>query len=1276
MILNRRQLWILWLGVGLFVMAFVWHGYFSGEQNLERYQSTIENHLHKMERKADAILSDKDFIDQRLQEQFVGTDFKKDFTRLDNLKLEPFNICIFKNKKLVFWTRHDVIPLESDFSDTLSNKTISKFVFIKESQFELRYTHFWDANGQSIISAALIPLKKIYSTFEGEYLKNHFSASSFIPVTILLTSDAKQKQRIKTLEGKPLCYLSNSDTENDFVHDLGMSIFLILGFVLLGIVGDKIAKQMLKQYNSPAVGAVFFITVMSLLRLCIYWIQNSGMLPYLLANTSDFQSATFIRSLPELVIATSFLFWFSVFFNKDFILPDYKDLNLWLRWTLAAAFNCIIVLLLILCIGVFNDLVTSWDNLLSFDNLSDFEIRSLFTLSIVGIMMLSIFLITHKLIMAIYELNLTNFQHFLAVDVAVTLGIVMFQTYKLELPSWMYILLIFLYIGIFHNFIRYKTPGLIWLVQWVLAFSAIQAFFIARFNDQKDDKIIRNYAKNLARERDTLAERHIRLLSEIIAEDKMITTSSYYPIRADKDPQRVKELINEHFNSDEYLGNHYALRLIGFYQNNESFIGDSLSLYSWGTQYEKGYLYDRTSPNIRFWTNRKGEFAYLSSIKIPAMPDNPMYIGMEIKRDDKLTSPVTSELLVNNHYKAMKHLNDFSYAIYKNGTCTEQNLIGIYNKFISLPKSLNKEVTTETIVGNRNELVYQNTEGVVVKIGKERSLTSQVFSLWMFIILILFLLLFLLAFTNHFIRFLPDVVGFNFTISFTSSLRNRILFPSISFILLSYFAIFVYTTRYFKNIAEKYYTADLESKSSSIINNIVKELVHLRKDEGRRRVDPDSVRLLLERYSQSHQSSMHFFDKKGEMYATTEPNIFDRGIISKRMNSMAYMKLKSGADKEFKGEGSLGNLHYKTAYFTIQDSSDIVGFLELPYYSNDRKMRVGVAEIWTSNAIILTLLFIIGICIINIQTNKNVTPLQNIAEHLKKLELGKKSKNEMITTWDKKDEIGTLIDAYNTKVTQLEDTYSKIQEIEREDAWRDMAKQVAHEIRNPLTPMKLIVQHLEMIRKQRPDNLEEYLIRSNKVLLDQIDNLEKIVSEFANFAKMPQKATNELFVINDLVSSVSSLFSQYEDGENVKCSLHIPEERYIVYADRALMTSALNNLAKNAIQALPADRPGRIMVSLFRRNSTAIIRINDNGVGIPKDIQDKIFTPNFTTKQYGSGIGLLITKNIIQSVNGKIYFETSENEGTDFFVELDIQDVEKFDDKQMEVDNMPQTKDI
>jgi nitrogen fixation/metabolism regulation signal transduction histidine kinase len=309
---------------------------------------------------------------------------------------------------------------------------------------------------------------------------------------------------------------------------------------------------------------------------------------------------------------------------------------------------------------------------------------------------------------------------------------------------------------------------------------------------------------------------------------------------------------------------------------------------------------------------------------------------------------------------------------------------------------------------------------------------------------------------------------------------------------------------------------------------------------------------------------------------------------------------------------------------------------------------------WSYSAGVLTFLFILGISIISMQTSRLIKPLQHVADTLRRLRVGKTVKNELIP-WDRKDEIGALINAYNTKVNEIEEMILLLAEAEREGAWRDMARQVAHEIRNPLTPMKLVVQHLEMMRLQGNDNLEEYTSRSNRVLLEQIASLEKIVNEFHSFARMPNKATNENFPINDLVQSVSDLFAQHNnEGKKLNVTLTLPNEIFIVYADRQLLTSAFNNLIKNAIQAIPPDRDGIIRISLYREENTAVLRISDNGAGIPKEIQDKIFSPNFTTKAYGSGIGLLITKNIIQSVSGKITFETIENEGSDFFVQLEI----------------------
>jgi two-component system, NtrC family, nitrogen regulation sensor histidine kinase NtrY len=1256
MVLNRKLLKLLWIGLGLFIAAFAWDAYFSGDGNMRRYKTAIESYLHATEKRADAVMADAEFIGRRLQGSRVGNRYEQDLKKTEALRNEIFNFCIFKDDSLVFWSRNDVLPLWSDFSDTIRNKTITKCVTLRESNYELRYRNEFDKYKNKVILATLIPIKHAYSTLEGEYLESHFPASSAIPAELNL-GETKGLFPIVTSDNKILTYLDSDETYADLTHDIGVFLLLFSGFFLLGIFGDKIAKQMLAQYQSPLSGVLFLFSCMALMRITVLWIQKSELLPFLDLGMGDFYNAVFVKSLAELIIDTGFLFWFAIFFNGQFKLQDFTGQPLWIRLSLGAAFYSVIVLLMILCIGIVNDLVLNWNHLLAFDNLSDFNAQSIIALLGIGIILLSIFLVSHRLITTLNELLVSNLEHFVAVDVAVCVGGFLFENYELSLPTWMYIIFIFVYIGLFHQFIRYKRPGLIWLVQWVIIFSAIIAFFISRFNLQKDLKTLEDFSYTLANEQDIIAEKRIQFLTASIEKDPTIQTLSIFPIRLDIDPRRIAERISLKFNNDDYLSNHYSFRYVTHYQNGEALIqSDSVNLHSLMQKREMGKILD-TSNHVTFWSDKKGQFAYLAVAKVPVMPNNPIYVEMEFKREDKLSSRVFTELFTDKNYKSLPRLNDYSYAIYKNGECKEQNQTGFYSHYLNkkdLP--VDGESLKFTAEGKRDELTYRSPEGVVVKIGKERAISSRGIALGMYLVLILSFLLFTLSALNHYVKFLPHIVQFPFSISFNSSLRNRILFPSITFILISYVAIFIFTVRYFKNVDERYYNTELESKSDFLVSGAVTEI----KEMHDYNIDTSSnISKMLMNYSERFQTALHIFDTEGYLVATTEKNIFDKdkGITSKRMNPVAFMHLKSG-EKIMKSDEQIGKFHYRSAYYAVEDNQGKqFAFLELPFYSRDRKQRVDVSQTWTYTATILTMLMVLGICIIYIRTSKNIEPIQHIADRLSRLRLGNKERNEPIP-WDKKDEIGVLIEAYNNKVAELEETYGRLGEAEREGAWRDMAKQVAHEVRNPLTPMKLIVQHLEMMRLQKNDNLEEYLIRSNKVLLEQIDSLEKIVSEFASFARIPQKANNEMFIFNDLVSSVANLFSQPDEDKEIEFFLNIPEERYTVYADRSLLVNALNNLVKNAIQAIPRDHKGRVSVSLYRRNSLAVVRISDNGSGIPKDIQDKIFTPNFTTKAYGSGIGLLITKNIIQSVNGKIYFETVENEGTDFYIELEIQEIE------------------
>ncbi|MCI0619118.1 ATP-binding protein, partial [bacterium] len=272
-------------------------------------------------------------------------------------------------------------------------------------------------------------------------------------------------------------------------------------------------------------------------------------------------------------------------------------------------------------------------------------------------------------------------------------------------------------------------------------------------------------------------------------------------------------------------------------------------------------------------------------------------------------------------------------------------------------------------------------------------------------------------------------------------------------------------------------------------------------------------------------------------------------------------------------------------------------------------------------------------------------PLKLIREKLSNIKLGKA--NEPIE-WKNRDEIGSLVNEYNRMINELQKSAELLAKSEREFAWREMAKQVAHEIKNPLTPMKLNVQHLQRTWMKQEDDRDKKIERITGTLIEQIEALSNIAGEFSSFAKMPAGVSEKVNVKNILENSLA-LFKDSTDCEFVFESL---AEEAFVFADKEQLLRVFNNLLKNALQAIPENQQGKIHVSLARKEKNLLIGIKDNGTGIAEDKADKIFLPNFTTKTGGMGLGLAMVKSIVETFGGSIRFETSARSGTEFFVLL------------------------
>ena len=272
-------------------------------------------------------------------------------------------------------------------------------------------------------------------------------------------------------------------------------------------------------------------------------------------------------------------------------------------------------------------------------------------------------------------------------------------------------------------------------------------------------------------------------------------------------------------------------------------------------------------------------------------------------------------------------------------------------------------------------------------------------------------------------------------------------------------------------------------------------------------------------------------------------------------------------------------------------------------------------------------------------------PLTILFDKLMNLKIGRRNAH---LDYNKKDEIGQLVERYNEMVDELDESAERLARSEREGAWRTMARQIAHEINNPLTPMKLSIQQMQRLKKSGDPRFDSFFDHSTDMLTQQIDSLSRIASSFSSFAKLPEVAPAQVDIAAKLYQ-VITLFRN--NSEHVPIRYVGAEQGVMGIADGEQIGQVFNNLLKNALQAISGRKNGDIIVMLKELPDELEISISDNGGGIPEDVQEKVFMPNFTTKSTGAGLGLAISKNIVEAGGGTITFTTTKK-GTTFYVRI------------------------
>lgn len=408
----------------------------------------------------------------------------------------------------------------------------------------------------------------------------------------------------------------------------------------------------------------------------------------------------------------------------------------------------------------------------------------------------------------------------------------------------------------------------------------------------------------------------------------------------------------------------------------------------------------------------------------------------------------------------------------------------------------------------------------------------------------------------------------------------------------------------------------------------------------------DKIQDAVHQFSELYQADIDVFRPNGSLLASSQKLLYENGILEAQVDGAAHFEIMHREKSRFVNIEKVGLLKYSCAFAPIIYNDQAVALIQLPYFSRQRDVKQDLASFFVT----LFNIYLILIALLGFLTAflvRNLTrPLNLISSQLSKTSL--LGYNQKLA-WSNDDEIGALVREYNEMIDKLDESARQLAESKQAEAWQEMARQVAHEIKNPLTPMKLNIQQLKRAwNDQRPD-LDKIFDRVTGILVNQIDLLSRIASEFSSFAKMPSLQLAKV----DLIAILHNVALLNNPNSKV-VAITTEHSKIEISGDEDQLFRAINNIVKNGIQAVPSERTPLISIAVKVDGSDVLLSISDNGSGIGPSQHDKIFMPNFSTKSSGMGLGLAIVKQIIDNHNGEVWFESNNEVGTTFYISMPL----------------------
>jgi signal transduction histidine kinase len=1241
-----RHSYLLIGAAWLLTIAFLTNNYWVYYSSPKGVQATLQRSIQERERAFYRIANDGDLMQQLLRRSYSDATLQQLLG-----KNKDFYFFVYSDNWETFWNTNAVNP-----QINLRNyKEGSYFLTVNQCDYELIKKNIGGLYpGQQCI-IGLIPIREKYFR-TNHYLPDQYFGKPDISTARYVLNRDRIGVPIRNIQGNILFYIRfNPNADNP--HSNWISLLLKVLACISVLIFINLFAGFISQNSKRWHGLAFLFIVVLLLRLLSYYYPFPfNFHQYSLFDAQIYASSFILKSLGDMLINVLLLFWLILFFREQFQdirLPKFKPL---VNYSLAVAF----------CLGLyyigkfFSDIVKSLviDSKISFDVTNFYSINNEY--SILGFITLGFiafcFFFFSQTINNFID-QVTDFKRDQKYPILAVTGIIWLAFrfsspdlgYSLVLMIWLIVYIIILDIievqTVEH---RITTPFVFWLILLTITTTAILVYY----NNQRENENRILFAERLANPNDIDTETFLGEISDRIDRDSIINNFFRTPSPGTK-KLLVDYLQSRYFNS--YLSK-FDLHIFTFNNGYQPLFNNDTSSYS---QIKNTIVLHSQpiTPDLYFYEMGYNRYDYIGEKNIPTDSLSHLYGGYlfyELSTKTLKNETLYPVLLSQDSPIPPEYSDMYSYAVYDN-----MQLVYHYNDFpfsIQIgPKDIPASQYVYKTVSGYSQLWYKSSGNRVIEVVKRNRLFIEAITLFAYMFCIFLVISGAYQLMYHLIKARLRLNNLKQSINLTirNQIHGIIIFTVVfAFLILGAATISFFISRYNKNHRDEL-SKNVDILSSDVTNAFKQlEDTALENKYGVEDLSDPSLRNKLQaaiyNIADIHSVDINIYDIDGNMQISTEQLFFDKGLLSAKMDPEAYYQLHYLNKIQFIHPETIGQLTYLSSYVPIlYPNGEAVAYLNIPNFASENDLNQEISNFLIAlinlNAFIFLLAGLLALSI----TNSITRSFTKIAEKLQKINLEKV--NEEIT-WERNDEIGMLVNEFNKMVKKLEQSAVALAKSEREGAWREMAKQVAHEIKNPLTPMKLSLQHLQRAIRDDAANVKELTASVANTLIEQIEHLSLIAADFSAFAKISGTKTEDFF-LNEVLNSVVNL---YQNDERHLIIYDAPEENYIMHADKTEINRLFTNLLQNAIQAIPEGKKGFIEISLSNGNGWLKVMVKDNGMGIPGDIQPKIFTPNFTTKSSGTGLGLAMCRNIVIQAKGRIWFETEEGKGTAFFVELPL----------------------